>query len=93
MAKHRLIKLQAAPSDEWGIPANNITEWGQRDVSVAAYLMLLWKDMYPSRPSADDKGKGDNGKEWDTWGRPEGGFVDLGCVSAGRYCRLTSHVD
>ncbi|OXB36007.1 hypothetical protein LQV05_005557 [Cryptococcus neoformans] len=79
MAKHRLIKLQAAPSDEWGIPANNITEWGQRDVAVAAYLMLLWKDMYPARPSANDKGKGDNGKEWDTWGRPEGGFVDLGC--------------
>jgi hypothetical protein len=36
--------------------------------------MLLWKDMYPARPDAE-------GEEWDTWGRPPNGFIDLGCVS------------
>lgn len=93
MVKHRLSKLQATPSDDSGIPANNVSEWGQRDVAVAAYLMLLWKDMYPERPSISDKGEGEDGREWDTWGRPEGGFVDLGCVSAGRYCWFSRHVN
>lgn len=35
--------------------------------------------MYPARPPAD---KGEEGaEEWDTWGRPPNGFIDLGCVS------------
>nr|KIR88639.1 tRNA (uracil-O(2)-)-methyltransferase [Cryptococcus tetragattii IND107] len=79
MVKHRLSKLHATPSDDSGIPANNVSEWGRRDVAVAAYLMLLWKDMYPERPNISDKGKGEDVRKWDTWGRPEGGFVDLGC--------------
>ena len=41
--------------------------------------MLLWRDMYPMREGV---GEEDGvGREWDSWGRPKGGFVDLGCVS------------
>jgi tRNASer (uridine44-2'-O)-methyltransferase len=53
----------------------HLSEWGSQDVAIAAFLMLLWKDMYPSR----ERVNGDI--EWDKWGRPEGGFIDLGCVS------------
>lgn len=43
--------------------------------------MLLWKEMYePVNPVAGDKGN--SARQWDSWGRPPGGFVDLGCVSA-----------
>lgn len=41
--------------------------------------MLLWKDMYPAR-----EGPALTGMEWDKWGRPRGGFIDLGCVSVPR---------
>ncbi|KZO98616.1 DUF1613-domain-containing protein [Calocera viscosa TUFC12733] len=51
------------------------------DVAIAAFLMLLWKGEYPGleegRPPATDDDAGEC--EWSTWGRPEGGFVDLGC--------------
>jgi tRNASer (uridine44-2'-O)-methyltransferase len=40
--------------------------------------MLLWKDMYPPREKDDSV---ENPNPWDTWGRPDGGFLDLGCVS------------
>jgi tRNASer (uridine44-2'-O)-methyltransferase len=56
---------------------NNIAAWGQQDIAIAAFLMLLWRDMYPARA---DEGN-ETGMEWDKWGRPPGGFVDLGCVS------------
>lgn len=53
-------------------------------MAVAAFLMLLWRETYPARPSGEDgeaEGDGDvERREWDTWGRPEAGFVDLGCV-------------
>ena len=43
--------------------------------------------MYPARPSADGESKGADGsegaEEWDSWGRPPNGFIDLGCVSLG----------
>lgn len=55
--------------DDW-------SHWGQQDVALAAFLMLLWKDMYPAREV-----RADEDKPWDTWGRPSSGFVDLGCVS------------
>jgi hypothetical protein len=55
---------------------SNLSEWGSQDVAIASFLMLLWKDMYPARNIQQPE------NEWDTWGRPEGGFVDLGCVSA-----------
>ncbi|CEH15693.1 Uncharacterized conserved protein [Ceraceosorus bombacis] len=55
------------------------------DLGIAAWLMCLWKDMYahdcPSSTSgetstsADGKAK----RPWDSWGRPPGGFVDVGC--------------
>jgi tRNASer (uridine44-2'-O)-methyltransferase len=49
---------------------------------VATFLMLLWRDMYPPVPAEDREGDQPTvGEEWDAWGRPPGGFVDLGCVS------------
>lgn len=49
-----------------------------KDVAVATFLMLLWRDMYPSRhldtPNLS--------RPWDTWGRPSSGFLDLGCGNA-----------
>ncbi len=56
---------------------NNIAAWGQQDIAIAAFLMLLWRDMYPARAGEGSE----TGMEWDKWGRPPGGFVDLGCVS------------
>jgi hypothetical protein len=55
---------------------SDISDWGSQDVAIAAFLMLLWKDMYPAREAASA-----GGDEWDTWGRPKKGFIDLGCVS------------
>ena len=67
--------------------ANDVSDWGSQDVAIAAFLMLLWKDMYPSRSeSGEGKGEGE-GEEWSKWGRPPRGFIDLGCVSP------TFHVD
>lgn len=50
-----------------------------KDIAVATFLMLLWRDMYPRRRSetADKESE----RPWDSWGRPEGGFMDIGCVS------------
>lgn len=56
----------------------DLSEWGEQDVAIAAFLMLLWKEEYPRVTCAKEAG---SGEEWDTWGRPPGGFVDLGCVS------------
>jgi tRNASer (uridine44-2'-O)-methyltransferase len=67
--------LPSSPSTSDSTPSlNDISNWGSQDVAIAAFLMLLWKDMYPPR---HDNG----GEEWDTWGRPPNGFIDLGCVS------------
>jgi tRNASer (uridine44-2'-O)-methyltransferase len=52
---------------------HNLAAWGSQDIAIAAFLMLLWKDMYPAREGSE------TGMEWDRWGRPPGGFVDLGC--------------
>jgi hypothetical protein len=46
--------------------------------------MLLWKDMYPARdvnnvPDVTPEALKD--KPWLQWGRPDNGFLDLGCVS------------
>ena len=37
--------------------------------------MLLWKEMYPERRVDAQE------RDWDTWGRPVGSYIDLGCVS------------
>ena len=34
--------------------------------------------MYPAREMDNAE---EEKKDWDSWGRPQGGFVDLGCVS------------
>lgn len=57
----------------------DLSEWGEQDVAIAAFLMLLWRDMYPARGSTARLEEA--AEQWDTWGRPPGGFVDLGCVS------------
>lgn len=55
-------------------------DWGSQDIAIATFLMLLWKEMYPT---VEQTGAPDSEvvREWDTWGRPPGGFIDLGCVS------------
>ncbi|WWD20333.1 hypothetical protein CI109_104809 [Kwoniella shandongensis] len=67
--------------DDTHLPTDiDLSEWGEQDVAIAAFLMLLWKDMYPARSGEQMKGGGlEEEREWDSWGRPEGGFVDLGC--------------
>ena len=67
----------ASLPDDTSLPTD-LTHWGSQDVAIAAFLMLLWRDMYPPRPLPHIEG---SSREWDTWGRPLGGFVDLGCVS------------
>ncbi|WVQ78960.1 hypothetical protein IAT38_001052 [Cryptococcus sp. DSM 104549] len=62
------------------LPMDNISDWGEQDVAIAAFLMLLWKEMYPARDLGEVKrDEMEEEREWDKWGRPEGGFVDLGC--------------
>ncbi|WFC93688.1 tRNA(Ser) (uridine(44)-2'-O)-methyltransferase [Malassezia brasiliensis] len=43
------------------------------DLGIAAYLMLLWRDMFPAPAPSDDARRGRR------WGQPPGGFVDVGC--------------
>ena len=61
------------------ISTTDLSSWGEQDVAIAAFLMLLWKDMYPARDPSPVKDVEE--REWDCWGRPPGGFIDLGCVS------------
>lgn len=42
--------------------------------------MLLWREMCPA-PKVVDEEDGEK-RDWDSWGRPRGGFIDLGCVRA-----------
>lgn len=45
--------------------------------------MLLWRDMYPKRDLSGDTNISPEtlkDKPWLEWGRPQGGFLDLGCV-------------
>jgi len=58
------------------LPLNDLSGWGQQDVAIAAFLMLLWKEMYPPILSNPER---EGANEWDSWGRPPGGFIDLGC--------------
>ncbi|KAF8318644.1 DUF1613-domain-containing protein, partial [Clavulina sp. PMI_390] len=53
------------------------------DISIATFLMLLWKHTYPpiDHPSLDPESVTQEGSQplWSTWGRPPGGFLDFGC--------------
>ncbi|WVQ95775.1 hypothetical protein IAU59_002874 [Kwoniella sp. CBS 9459] len=82
--------LPIVSTDDPSLPSSSsgmdVSVWGQQDVAIAAFLMLLWKDMYPARARAPLPADGysiidelDEKREWDAWGRPEGGFIDLGC--------------
>ncbi|KLT40961.1 DUF1613-domain-containing protein [Cutaneotrichosporon oleaginosum] len=71
--KRHVWKVSGARSPDDRLLPHNIAAWGQQDIAIAAFLMLLWRDMYPAREGSE------TGMEWDKWGRPPGGFVDLGC--------------
>jgi len=70
------ISDTSLPSDP-SLP-DDISSWGSQDIAIATFLMLLWRDMYPAREPPKDE---EEPNEWDKWGRPPAGFVDLGCVS------------
>lgn len=62
----RLIATWVEATD----PAKHVFE----DIGIAAWLMCLWRDMYPPREEVND-----TESPWSAWGRPAGGFVDVGC--------------
>lgn len=68
--------IDGGSPDDRLLPAN-LSLWGSQDIAIASFLMLLWRDMYPAR-SGSETGS-ETGMEWDKWGRPSGGFIDLGC--------------
>ncbi|KAI0094632.1 DUF1613-domain-containing protein [Irpex rosettiformis] len=53
------------------------------DVGIATYLMLLWKEMYTSTSQTSKNrvpsSQSETNPPWQSWPRPPGGFVDLGC--------------
>ncbi|ODO08454.1 hypothetical protein L198_00184 [Cryptococcus wingfieldii CBS 7118] len=68
--------------DDSALP-DDLAEWGQHDIAAAAFLMIMWRDLYPrgdnDKDGACGGGAGGPRRAWDTWGRPKAGFVDLGC--------------
>ncbi|EIN09314.1 DUF1613-domain-containing protein [Punctularia strigosozonata HHB-11173 SS5] len=60
-------------------PRKHVFEVSRRelDIGIATFLMLLWKEMFP--PSPEDLPVATGDTPWRSWGRPPGGFVDLGC--------------
>ncbi|KDQ60435.1 hypothetical protein JAAARDRAFT_125782 [Jaapia argillacea MUCL 33604] len=50
------------------------------DIGIATYLMLLWKDTFP--PEGEEQEEKLEEEPWKKWGRPPGGFLDLGCGNA-----------
>ncbi|WVN89921.1 uncharacterized protein L203_105151 [Cryptococcus depauperatus CBS 7841] len=77
LPRHALQAYDLVKPDGHVIP-DDISDWGQHDIAVAAYLMLLWKDMY-SAERLPNTGEAVEEREWDNWGKPERGFVDVGC--------------
>lgn len=75
-----------------------------QDVSIATFLILLWKDFYPPIPASlpgrvppfpsneQDTGMNTTSEERSRWGAPGGGFVDLGCGNGLLTHILTSEV-
>ncbi|KAG8994273.1 tRNA(Ser) Um(44) 2'-O-methyltransferase [Tulasnella sp. JGI-2019a] len=48
------------------------------DIGIATFIILLWKHSYPLiERDSDDPYPSD--EPWALWGRPPGGYVDLGC--------------
>ncbi|KAG8862936.1 tRNA(Ser) Um(44) 2'-O-methyltransferase [Tulasnella sp. 330] len=45
------------------------------DIGIATFIILLWKHSYPSVEASSGASPSDS---WTLWGRPPGGFVDLG---------------
>ncbi|KAL1412527.1 tRNA(Ser) Um(44) 2'-O-methyltransferase [Vanrija albida] len=75
--KERHHTLESRKAKAWSTKVEDVKRHVWKDIAIAAFLMLLWKDMYPAR-----EGPALSGMEWDAWGRPAGGFIDLGCGNA-----------
>jgi len=54
----------------------NGTHLVPQDIGIATFLMLLWKQSFGT--SQDDASSTPPDEPWRTWGRPPGGFLDLG---------------
>ena len=66
---HTLIDTWAEVTD----PRKHVFE----DLGIAAWLILLWRDMFPARDPASEPQH--QLRCADVWGQPPGGFVDIGC--------------
>lgn len=58
-----------------------------QDIGIATFLILLWKQMYPKcllTNSSEDLNP--SLEPWRDWGRPPGGFLDLGYEVFARPC-------
>ncbi|BEI80956.1 hypothetical protein CcaverHIS002_0201160 [Cutaneotrichosporon cavernicola] len=71
--KERHKQLDSRVPQPWSTKVEDVKRHVWKDIAIAAFLMLLWRDIYPPREGSEV------GMEWDKWGRPPGGFVDLGC--------------
>ena len=50
---------------------------GWKDIGIATFLMLLWKQMYDNE--GNETSQILSGEEpWKSWPRPPAGFLDLG---------------
>lgn len=62
-----------------------LSELPTKDIGIATYLMLLWKQgIYSgavSKEDAKDDGALNEAQPWLSWPRPPKGFLDLGCVT------------
>lgn len=52
-----------------------LTEW--KDIGIATFLMLLWKQMYHKKDKETSQ-ESLAEEPWKTWPRPPAGFLDLG---------------
>lgn len=56
-----------------------------KDIAIATYLILLWRDTYKTPDGSLDQSL--DTEPWKRWPQPPGGFLDFGCV-----CHTHPHV-
>ncbi|KAF7335321.1 DUF1613-domain-containing protein [Mycena sanguinolenta] len=61
--------------DTWVESTDPLKHVFEKDIGIATFLILLWKDTYPAPPASDVPPD----EPWRGWGRPAGGFLDFGC--------------
>jgi tRNASer (uridine44-2'-O)-methyltransferase len=59
-------------SNFFNLPSINLPTFVQ-DIGIATFLILLWKQTFPSSNIEEDPEE-----PWKSWPRPPGGFLDLG---------------